>query len=232
MVTQMSIGFLKFFVSSCSNFDFRFWFDDKNRNCEDWIWISQAGAFIISFICLFFGFCCMKEQNIILLEWNRLYFPLLLGIILLFLQFLFTYTINTHYIIQVVIDFCAYAVSFVEALYFVQFRKYKEYNKKSFASLLISPNNTFPRNDCKCCSIPNCKLLMMFAIFFGYVVIFLITIIGNFIMDVKDVGNAAGLMSEDYGKDKAVVESIAFLEIIFENTLLIEYIHVIIGPID
>ena len=50
-------------------------------------------------------------------------------------------------------------------------------------------------------------------------------------MDVISVRQAAESMADNYGKDVAVIETIAFIQIIFENTLLVEYIHVIIGPI-
>ena len=118
----------------------------------------------------------MKDgKNLLMMEWNRLYFPLLIWIILLFSECLFVYTTNTHYAIQVVIDFCGYIVFFVQALYVVQFRKYREaLSKKGKWFVLISPKvdekdhkEMFPESNCRWCETPNWRLLSMYIIFVG-----------------------------------------------------------------
>jgi len=239
-------GFMKYFVSPCSNFDFRFFFDAKSKDCHSWMWFGQCGMNIAAFLFLFTGFFCFENgEQLILMEWNRLYFPFLLWIILLFLECLVMYIVNTHYWIQVLTDFCAYILFFVQALYVVQFRKYKRAlseEDKCFALLSVEVEHVehhqkFPNHpccgicNCDICTTTNYKLLICYFIFAVYPIIFAIKIIANFVMDVSSVRSAAEYLSDVYSKDAATVETLAFIQIIFENTLLMEYIHVCIGPL-
>ena len=60
-----------------------------------------------------------------------------------------------------------------------------------------------------------------------YLGVCLYVIVMNFATDIRSVQNAAETLHKHVHISETTVEAIAFIQIVFENTLLTEYLHVI-----
>eukprot|EP01084_Bolivina_argentea_P175025 303128_1 len=76
------------------------------------------------------------------------------------------------------------------------------------------------------------KLACLHIIGWIYFVMCCVVIIINFVTDVLSVQTAAHRLNKRYNVAETTVEAIAFIQIVFENTLLTEYLHVIFSSIE
>ena len=122
-------------------------------------------------------------------------------------------------------------VFFTQALHAVQFRKYvgdksaKKGCSKAFRQMCDGKDGNFP----SCCVgsklESNPKMFFVCAVCVLNICRWTNCLVMNFFKDVKEVELAADALPND----DTVVETIAFLQIVFENALLIEYVHVLFG---
>eukprot|EP01084_Bolivina_argentea_P100541 180488_1 len=242
IIAQLGVSAFKFMSSwtNCSNFDL--WINASDNGANEcprwWLWAVQLGLYVIAFLSLMIMFCGMDQLEFKLLEFKRLYFPLCIGLIMIFVQIVYVYAINPYYLLQVGLDFFAYLIIFMQSLYVVQFKKYKSECTIGWVGLLNAKQVTvddkhyelYPVHDLRIGSCPNWRLMFVMlemALFFGVIGQ---CIVANIITDIH-VQQVAKSLHENHQKNEQIVEVIAFIQIVFENTLCLEYLHIVLGSI-
>eukprot|EP01084_Bolivina_argentea_P125233 221902_1 len=194
---------------SCSNFEIGF---DSWNTCRNERWIVQFVLYVIAVAILMARFSVMPKQQFKLFQFRRLYFPFIIWMILMLIECLYVYVVNKYYMVQVGIDFFGYLAMFIQAIFVIIMRIY---------------NNGDGGNPC-CAK----KLKWLQLISWTYFISCILVIIWNFAVDIRAVQHAAKVLSEHYKNvTESTVESIAFIQIVFENVLLTEYLHVLFGSI-
>ena len=184
-------------LESKSNFQM---FHGEYSNFIYCIWIIQP---IVSFILFLMIFCSLFQnpKQTKSLSFNILWFPGLIFLAMIVAESIFGFWINQHYFLQIVTDSCGYFIFFLFALLFVRYVFFNENMD----------------------DLSECHKTMMRLLIFGYVIVSILFVIRNLKEDLESAKKAVDI----FKGDKKLITAVAFIQIILENALIIEWYHVL-----
>jgi len=186
-------------LETTSNFQM---FHGEYSDIMHWIWIVQPVESAAVFA-IIFGVLFQDPQQAQDLRFSILWFPALLFLALFITETIFGFWVNPWYFVHIITDLCGYFVFFVFALCFVRY--------------IYSGNDELK-------DLNQCHMTVIRLLNFLYLGVGIVLILRNLEEDLSAAREAVHAF-EQY--DPKLVTALAFIQIILENALLIEFFHVL-----
>eukprot|EP01083_Nonionella_stella_P037778 102974_1 len=214
----------------CSNFTVLM--HDEVSNCWGVFWVVQLGINLVCFALIISQMPCQFH----ILNTELLVFPVIIGIFMIICEFVFAMTSgNVFYFIQISIDLTGYTILFAEGLYAFRFLEYIKVHSSWIALKRGCDDNVRWMVGGVNSSI-NLKLMFIAIALVLCLLAAVISMILNFYTDVSKIESSAAYLatfaSGDHALYEITVEQWMFLQIVFENTLIIEYIRLLAKSLD
>ena len=175
-----------------------------------YLWLIQLGGSLIgAMILLKFVFCSKFSQNRKYLEYKHLHSAKIMYVVLMIIEFIFAYFVNPFYFIVLIIDLSLYPILMFAALYFISFFRF-------YCKRIHSQQDNWAAKGSQCCVI---LLFVFYIIEWGLFVVF------TFYEDLETVEDSVKDEDDD---NKEVIEHVAFLQVITENAVAMEWFHIIL----